>query len=189
MVVKVSDFRDRIAGLERLCQYDHGACVGARELELWLLRARRVGAEVSAMVCKRANAADMARRERAIDRSAALIVRTLETLAVEREMVRGTYQTALDAIQKIVDDLPSARLTVNAVGLPCIVISVGGEASVVIQDMAAPCWQRCAFRVIVRWSDSTLLTPAALAAAEALTSAAQLASRIESYLRGVEVIR
>jgi GTP cyclohydrolase III len=78
VTVKIADFRRAIEHLERKLHVDYHACVGAAERAAWAAQARRVGSELIRLVCKRATADDMDRRERALDRSTALIAKVLQ---------------------------------------------------------------------------------------------------------------
>lgn len=73
--VPVAEFRQVIEHLERLISCDYHSARGEQELLRWKDRARNVGAELIGLTCKRATLEDWQRRERAIDRSAALITR------------------------------------------------------------------------------------------------------------------
>ena len=75
--VKVADFRNAIDHLERLVHVDFVACVGQREREQWVERARRTGRDLISITCKRAKADDWDRRERAIDTSTKMIGRVV----------------------------------------------------------------------------------------------------------------
>lgn len=74
VTVKVAEFRGAIEHLERLVRCDWHACVNNAERARCIDSMKRVGAELICMVCKRATVDDMNRRERVIDRSAAIIV-------------------------------------------------------------------------------------------------------------------
>lgn len=74
--VLVAEFRRHITHLERLVTSDWSSCTGGlREQVACTDRMRRVGGELIGMVCRGATADDMARRERALDRSTTLITR------------------------------------------------------------------------------------------------------------------
>lgn len=73
VTVKVSEFRRVIEHLETKINRDYHSCVGSSERANWAAETSRVIAELTGMVCKRATADDMARRERALDRSAKLL--------------------------------------------------------------------------------------------------------------------
>ena len=73
--VRIAEFRNQIARLEDIVNRDWHACVTAREQAHCIETAKRAGSELIHMSCKRATVADMDRRERAIDRSTALITR------------------------------------------------------------------------------------------------------------------
>lgn len=77
--VSVSEFRFAIFCVENKI-HDLSACVGKRERSRWLSEARATGARLIATTCKRAKREDWERRERAIDRSAALICRVSEEI-------------------------------------------------------------------------------------------------------------
>jgi hypothetical protein len=68
--VSVSEFRDRVAHLERLHNCDRHSCVGISEKKTHVERVKRVASELIGTTCKRAKAADWDRRERIIDKTA-----------------------------------------------------------------------------------------------------------------------
>jgi phage terminase Nu1 subunit (DNA packaging protein) len=65
--VKVSDFRNSIDHLFRVVNVDYHACVSLGELRGWMVIAERVLAEVSALVCKRANEYDRSQHFRSME--------------------------------------------------------------------------------------------------------------------------
>ncbi len=73
--VPVREFRNAIDALFRVCRVDFPACVGAKEQTNWVPRARLVASRLLAMDCKRARVEDWDRREVAIERATALVLR------------------------------------------------------------------------------------------------------------------
>lgn len=74
-VVNVAEFRNRIEYLERLMSVDYHACADQVERTRWVRSAQRFARELTETTCKRATDADWRRRERALDRSATMIIR------------------------------------------------------------------------------------------------------------------
>ncbi len=68
-VVKVAEFRNRIAHLERIFHADWCACVGEAERNYNLRIMERIGRELIDTTCKRATKQDWERREKIIDSS------------------------------------------------------------------------------------------------------------------------
>ena len=73
--VKVAEFRQRIESVEQYCHCDYHACVTDAERLRWADMTARAAAELSGMACARATKQDMDRRERALDKSATLIIK------------------------------------------------------------------------------------------------------------------
>lgn len=73
--VPVAELRRHIEHLERIVHVDWHSSIGHPEQAACSDRARRVGGELIGMICNRATPDDMARRERAIERSTKLIAR------------------------------------------------------------------------------------------------------------------
>lgn len=72
--VSVATFRNQVEHLEQVVNCDWHSCVGPSEKARCVDIAKRVGAELVGMTCKRATIADWDRRERAIERSCKLIL-------------------------------------------------------------------------------------------------------------------
>ncbi len=66
MKVKVAIFRDSTDHIFRLINVDYHACVGTAELRTWVGITERVLSELSVQECRRANADDLASRQRSL---------------------------------------------------------------------------------------------------------------------------
>lgn len=75
LIVNVAAFRQQIQSVEESCQRDYHACANATERASWAASTGRAAAELTRMTCKRATTQDMDRRERALDKSATLIIK------------------------------------------------------------------------------------------------------------------
>lgn len=105
-------------------------------------------------------------------------------------MSQVRYQDALDAIERLASAVAGAELTADARDFALIRISdadTGTRTSVAVEFLFDK--PRTAWRIAVRWPSGIMAPQTAVAVAELLTKTAQLAYRIESYLREVEVVR
>ncbi len=66
MNVKVSDFRNSVDHLFRIANVDYHACVGARELRYWVIRAENVIVEVKGLECNRTTENDRERHTKSL---------------------------------------------------------------------------------------------------------------------------
>ncbi len=72
--MKVGEYRNLVAHLERIVNVDYCACVGDKEKTAWAEMAARVGSELINATCSRASGELVDRAQRIIDRSADRII-------------------------------------------------------------------------------------------------------------------